>query len=574
MPPATLRATDQPGARHPVTVIIGGVAGGMSAATRLRRLDEEREIVVLERSGAVSFANCGLPYHVSGVIADRDELALQDPARLAARFRIDARVETEAIAIDPVAKTVTVRPARGGAEERISYDELVLSPGATPRRPERVAADAPLHTLRTLDDLDAIMLTVAGLPARARAVVIGAGYVGIELADNLHRRGIATTIVQPGTGLLGLDAEMAAPLIDHVRAVGVAVELGRRAVRVERDRVVLSDDTVLPADLVIAAMGVVPESGLARAAGLELGPGGGIVVDEFHRTSDPSIFAVGDVAEKHDLVDGSPRLIALAGLANRHGRAVADTIAGTPAPAAPALGTAIIDVVGRTAAKTGWTEDVARARGRDIRVIHTHPLSHAGYFPGAQPMSLKLVVDAATDRILGAQAVGSDGVDTRLDIIATAMAAGLTASSLADLELAYAPQYGAAKDPVNLLGYIDRNLASGEDRVLQWHELDAAIAAGAVFLDVRAEGQLAEGTIPGATWIPVEQLRERHHEFAGRPIVVHCRVGQGAHTAARLLARLGHDVRNLDGGYLTWRDGERARALEREADAAASARAA
>ena len=567
-------SADLPRLRPPVTVIVGGVAGGMSAATRLRRLDEEREIIVLERSGAVSFANCGLPYHVSGVIGDRHDLELQDPVRLAARFRIDARVGTEAIAIDRAAKTVTVRPTRGGAEERLRYDELVLSPGAAPRLPERVATDAPLHALRTLDDLDAIMAALAALPAGAPAVVLGGGYIGIELADNLHRRGLATTIVQRGTRLLGFDPEMASPLVDHVRGAGVAVELGRPVARVERDRVVLADDTVLPAALVIAAMGVVPESALARAAGLELGPGGGIAVDELHRTSDPSIFAVGDAAEKRDLADGSPRLVALAGLANRHGRAVADTIAGTPAPAAPALGTAIIDVLGRTAARTGWTEELALARRRDVRVIHTHPLSHAGYFPGAQTMSLKLVVDATTDLILGAQAIGIEGVDTRIDVIATAMAAGLTASSLADLELAYAPQYGSAKDPVNLLGYIDRNLASGEDRVLQWHELDAAIAAGAVLLDVRAEGQLAEGAIPGATWIPVERLRERHRELAGRPIVVHCRVGQGAHTAARLLERLGHDVRNLDGGYLTWRDGERARALEREADAATSARAA
>src|ERR671912_273680 len=486
MPDPASPSADHPSTGHPVTVIVGGVAGGMSAATRLRRLDEEREIIVLERSGAVSFANCGLPYHVSGVIADRDELELQDPARLAARFRIDARVGTEAVAIDRAAKTVTVRSTGGGAEQRLRYDELVLSPGAAPRLPDRVSADAPLHTLRTLDDLDAIMAAVTALPAGAPVVVIGAGYVGIEMADNLHRRGLATTIVQRGTRILGFDPEMAAPLVDHVRTAGVAVELGRPVVRVERDRVVLADGTALPASLVIAAMGVVPESKLARDAGLELGTGGGIAVDEFHRTRDHSIFAVGDAAVKRDRVDGSPRLVALAGLANRHGRAVADTIAGAPAPAAPALGTAIVDVLGRTAARTGWTEELAQARGRDVRAIHTHPLSHAGYFPGAQAMSLKLVVDAATDLILGAQAVGTEGVDTRIDVIATAMAAGLTASSLADLELAYAPQYGSAKDPVNLLGAIDRNLVNGEDRVLQWHELDAALAAGAVLLDARA----------------------------------------------------------------------------------------
>ena len=565
-----------PSTRVPrATVIVGGVAGGMSTATRLRRLDEEREIIVLERSGAVSFANCGLPYHVSGEIADRSALELQDPERLAARFRIDARVHREVVAIDREAKTVTARPTDGGPHEVLAYDELVLTPGAAPRRPDQVAPDARLHVLRTLDDLDAIMASVAVLPRDARAVVIGGGFIGIEMADNLLRRGLSTSIVQRSARLLdGLDPEMSAPLADHVRERGIDVVFGRSVVRVEAHRVVLDDGTGLPADVVFAAMGVVPESGLARNAGLEIGPSGGIVVDDDHRTSDPVIYAVGDVAEKRDRVDGSPRLVPLAGLANRHGRAVADAIAGRAAPARPALGTAIIDVLGLTAASTGWTEEVARSRGVDVRIIHSHPLSHAGYFPGARPMSLKLVVEAATDRILGAQAVGTDGVARRIDVIATAMAAELPASALADLELAYAPQYGSAKDPVNLLGYIARNLAGGEDAAIQWHELDDELATGAVLLDVRAEGQLAEGTIPSATWVPVERLRERHHEFAGRRIVVHCRVGQGAHTAARLLAGLGHDVVNLDGGFLTWRDGMSARAHRREADAPTDVRAA
>lgn len=550
----------------PVTVIVGGVAGGMSAATRLRRLDEEREIIVLERSGAVSFANCGLPYHVSGLIADREALELQDPARLAARFRIDARVHHEAVAIDRAAKTVTVRRTTDGASERLAYDELVLAPGAAPRLPREVAPDAPLHALRTLDDLDRIMAAASRLGEGDPVVVIGGGFIGLEMADNLHRRGFATTIVQRGARLLTtLDPEMAAPLADHVATVGVDVRLGRTVTRVDADDVVLDDGDSLPARLVIAAMGIEPESRLAREAGLELGASGGIAVDELHRTSDPSIYAVGDAAEKRDAIDGGTRLVSLAGLANRHGRAVADTIAGNPVPSAPSLGTAIIDVLGLTAASTGWSEELARSRGRDVRVIHTHPLSHAGYFPGASPMSLKLVVDAASDRILGAQGVGTDGVDRRIDVIATAMAAKLPAAALADLELAYAPQFGSAKDPVNMLGYVDRNLAAGEDRTIQWHELDEAIARGAALLDVRAEGQLAEGAIPGATWIPVEHLRERHHEFDGRPVVVHCRVGQGAHTAARLLTALGHDVRNLDGGYLTWRAGERARFIEAQA---------
>nr|WP_022894294.1 FAD-dependent oxidoreductase [Agromyces subbeticus] len=544
------------------TVIVGGVAGGMSAATRLRRLDERREIIVLERSGAVSFANCGLPYHVSGVIAERGELALQTPERLAARFRIDARVRHEVLSIDRGAKTVVVRDLDRDRLHEIGYDELVLSPGAAPRRPAHIAAGAAVHALRTLDDLDGIMTGLGGVPAGDPAVVIGGGYIGIEIADNLHRRGLSVTIVQRGDQLLApLDEEMAAPVADHLASLGIGVLLGRSAVEVATDHVTLDDGARLPAALVIAAMGVTPEASLAADAGLAIGDEGGIAVDAFHRTRDPAIFAIGDAVEKADAIDGAGRLVTLAGLANRHGRAVADVIAGDAVPARPSLGTAIVDAAGLTVANVGWSERAAVERGRDVRVIHTHPFSHATYFPGATPLSLKLVVDRADDRILGAQAVGTDGVDKRIDVIATAMSAGLAASALADLELAYAPQYGSAKDPVNMLGYVDRNLANGDDRVIQWHELEHELAAGAALVDVRAEGQLAEGLIPGARWIPVEALRERHAEFGGRRIVVHCRVGQGAHTAARLLAALGHDVVNLDGGYLTWRDGQRARAL-------------
>lgn len=557
-----------PALRSPrVTVVIGGVAGGMSAATRLRRLDEEREIVVVERSSAVSFANCGLPYHVSGVIAERDALSLQTPERLAERFRLDVRVRHEAIAIDRAERTVAVRDLASGRVESLRYDELVLAPGAAPRRPSDVAPGAPLHTLRTLDDLDDIMARLGDAPAAGDAVVIGGGYIGIEMADNLVRRGLATTLVQRGGQLLGaLDEEMAAPVADHLAAHGVALRLGRTVRRVAVDHVLLDDGTRLAADLVVAAMGVMPETALAAEAGLEIGPSGGIAVDRSHRTSDPAIFAVGDAVEQRDAVDGAPRLVPLAGLANRHGRAAADAIAGRPVSARAVLGTAIIDVAGLTVASVGWTERTARERGRDVRVVHSHPVSHAGYYPGASPMSLKLVVDAADDLVLGAQAVGTDGVDKRIDVLATAMAAGMTASSLAELELAYAPQFGQAKDPVNQLGYIAENLAAGSDRVIQWHELDAELAAGAVLLDVRAEAQLAEGLIPGARWLPVERLREAHSAYAGRRIVVHCRVGQGAHTAARLLDSLGHDVVNLDGGFLTWRDGMRARELAAGSD--------
>ncbi|MEF3402125.1 FAD-dependent oxidoreductase [Agromyces sp. CCNWLW203] len=562
-PPQHPAAASEPRSTAPrTTVIVGGVAGGMSAATRLRRLDEEREIIVLERSSEVSFANCGLPYHVSGVIADREALSLQTPERLAARFRIDARVRHEAVAIDPAAKTVTVRRLDDGATSEIRYDELVLSPGAAPRRLANTATDAPVRSLRTLDDLDRIMADLDAVPASGPVVVVGGGFIGIEMADNLLRRGHDVALVQRGPHLLAeLDEEMASPIADHLIGLGIDVRLGQPVVAIDVDHVLLADGSRLPASLVIAAIGVSPEASLAADAGLTIGESGGIAVDAFHRTSDPAIFAIGDAAEKRDANDASAALTTLAGLANRHGRAVADTIAGAATPSRPALGTAIVDAAGLTAASVGWSERVARERGREVRVVHTHPFSHATYYPGAVPLSMKLVIDADDDRILGAQVVGVDGVDKRIDVIATAMSVGLAASALADLELAYAPQFGSAKDPINMLGYVARNLASGEDRVIQWHELEHELATGAVLLDVRAEAQLAEGRIPGALWIPVESLRERHAEFVGRRIVVQCRVGQGAHTAARLLAELGHDVVNLDGGYLTWRDGRRAREL-------------
>ncbi len=552
------------------TIIVGGVAGGMSAATRLRRNDATAEIVVVERSGAVSFANCGLPYHVSGTIAERSALELQSPERLRDRFGIDARVRHEAIAIDRAAKTVSIRSLDTGHVAVEPYDSLVLSPGAAPAVPAALRDRPGVFALRTLDDLDAIMAHL-GDGSPTDAVVVGGGFIGIEMADNLHRRGIRTTVVTRGEQLLpSLDAELAAPLADHLAREGVAVELLRTVTHRGERSVTLDDGRELPADLVIAATGVVPETALAVQAGLELGASGGIAVDELHRTSDPSIYAVGDAAEKSHRISGDARPVTLAGLANRHGRAVADTITGSPKPAVPALGTAIIDVLGVTAASVGLGERELRAAGREVRVIHSHPLSHAGYYPGAEAMSLKLIVDARTDEILGAQAVGGQGVDTRIDVIATAMGAGLAASDLADVELAYAPQYGSAKDPVNMLGYIAENRASGDAPTVQWHELDAEVAAGAVLLDVRARGQLAEGRIPGADWVPVEALRARHEEFRGRPVIVHCRVGQGAHTAQRLLAELGHDVRNLDGGYLTWRDGMRARELATAPELAAA----
>lgn len=536
--------------RRPRTVIVGGVAGGMSAATRLRRLDEEREIVVLEKGEHVSFANCGLPYHVGGVIEERSALLLQTPESLRARFDLDVRTGHEAVSIDRDARTVTVRTATG--TEQITYDDLVLATGAAPVRPGLPGAERA-HVLRDVADVDRIVAALAADDAPTTAAIVGAGFIGLELAENLAHRGLDVTLVELADQVLPpLDPEMARLVQDRLEERGVTVRTGSGATAVEGEDLVLADGTRVPAGLLVMAVGVTPESRLARDAGLDVGARGAVLVDNAQRTSDPHIYAVGDVALKRDAIDDADAFVPLAQTANRHGRLVADAIVGREVTALPVLGTAIVGVFGLTAATTGWSEKRARAAGRDVRVIHTHPVDHAGYYPGASSMALKLVVDAATDAILGAQGVGEAGVDKRIDIIATAMRGGLTASDLADLELAYAPQFGSAKDPVNMLGMIAENLATGTTRTLQWHELDDALAGGAVLVDVRTTGENAAGAIPGALNIPVDELRERHGELAGRRVVVHCAVGQRGHTAARLLTQLGHDAVNLDGGYRTW----------------------
>ncbi|GAB2820466.1 FAD-dependent oxidoreductase [Alpinimonas psychrophila] len=539
------------------TVIIGGVAGGMSAATRLRRLDETAEIVVLERSGYVSFANCGLPYHLGGIIDKRSALLLQTPQSLASRFGLDVRVNNEVIGIDPVAKTVTVVDVQAGTEYVESYDFLVLSPGASPTLPGVEGSDRAL-VLRDIEDVDRAMAALTG--ELTTAVVMGAGYIGIEVAENLRLRGLSVTIVQRGSQVLSsFDAEMASYMQAKLVAEGVTVLLGTEVSKIHDSSVLLSTGDEIPADVVFASIGVMPETSLAQNAGLTIGTRGGILVDEFQRTSNASIFAVGDAVEKIDAVTGESRLATLAGLANRHGHAVANVIAGTQTVAAsPALGTAIVSFGSVTAASTGWTEKALRARGRDIRVLHTHPANHAGYYPGAETMHLKLIVDPSTDLILGAQAAGGAGVDKRMDVIATAMFASLTASSLAQLELSYSPQHGSAKDPINMLGYVNRNTAEGLTRTVQWHEVEALLESGSVLVDVRTETEHDAGHIPGGVCIPVDELRQHVSSLVGKHVIVSCQVGQRGHTAARLLAQHGIDVVNLDGGYLTWQAGAHA----------------
>jgi len=535
-------------------VIVGGVAGGMSAAARLRRLDEEARITVVERGGYVSFANCGLPYHVGGVIERRGALLLQTPEGLAERFRLDVRVGTEAVRIDREKRVVHVRVLATGEETTLSYDALILSPGARPVRPPIPGIERAL-SLRNIEDTDALVAATAG--ART-AVVIGGGFIGLELAENLVHRGIATAVVEATSQVMApLDPEMVEPVHRRIRSKGVDLRLGAAVTAIGEHDVTLADGSTLPADLVVASIGVRPETSLATGAGLGLGPRGGIATDEHFRTSDPHIYAVGDAVEKRDALDDSDALIPLAQTANRQGRFVADVITGRPGVDRGVLGTAIVGVFGLQVATVGWNEKRLRAAGRRYIAVHTHPGSHAGYYPGASGMALKLLLDPETDRILGAQGVGHEGVDKRIDVIATAMAGGLTASDLADLELAYAPQFSSAKDPVNMLGYVAMNTRSGLTPTIQWHELASAMAAGAVLVDVRSAAEHKRGAIPGSVLLPVDDLRAHLDSIPhDLPILVHCAVGIRGHTATRILRQHGFaDVRNLDGGYTTWEAG-------------------
>lgn len=541
------------------TIIVGGVAGGMSAATRLRRLDESAEIVIFEQGPYVSFANCGLPYFIGGIIEDRSQLLLQTPQSLGKRFNLDVRVNTRVTSIDPVAKTVTVRQVETGDESTESYDSLILSPGAKPRELDIPGFDRAL-TLRNLPDADRIADAV-NAKAQQNVVILGAGFIGIEVAENLRHAGHNVTIVQSqGQVLPQFDIEMIEPFQRTLEANGVNLILGVTAATITQDCVTLSNGDELAADVVISSVGVVPDHVLAVEAGLRIGDAGGIWVDEFQRTSDPNIYAVGDAAEKTNSATGDASMVWLANLANRHGRLVADVIAGEPVSARPSIGTGIIGAFGNVAAVTGLTESQATRAGLAHSVIHLHPGSHAGYYPGAETIALKVIFHPTTGKLLGAQAVGFDGADKRIDVIATAIYAGLTVDDLMNLELAYAPQFGSAKDAVNQAGYVGNNVLSGRTPSVQWHEIDARVAAGAMILDVRTESENAADSIVGSTLVPVDSLRERIAEIpADREVIVHCKVGQRGHTATQVLRAHGINAVNLDGGFLTWNAGTSAR---------------
>jgi NADPH-dependent 2,4-dienoyl-CoA reductase/sulfur reductase-like enzyme len=423
-------------------IIIGGVAGGMSAATRLRRLDESAEITVIERSAHVSYANCGLPYFVGGVIEDEESLLLQTPESLHDRFRIDVRVRSEALSIDTDARTVKVKDLTNHDEYTVAYDKLILSPGASAVVPT-IAGIERAFTLRTVEDVERIVTRVDERPRSA--VVIGGGFIGVEVAENLVQRGIRTAIVEATPQLLApLDPEMASLVAEEMQSHGVSLYLGRTVEAVETESVQLAGGGLVAADLVILAIGVRPDVTLAQDAGITIGERGGVLVDNFNRTSDPSVYAIGDAAEKRDSLDASAALVPLANIANRQGRVVADHISGRTVRAVPAIGTAIVKVFDLVVATTGWNEKRLVGARRDFLAIHTHPSSHASYYPDAKPMALKLLVDPSTGAILGAQGVGVEGVDKRIDVIATAIRGGITAPELADLELAYAPPFGSA----------------------------------------------------------------------------------------------------------------------------------
>lgn len=541
------------------TVIIGGVAGGMSAATRLRRLQEDAEIIIFEQGKNVSYANCGLPYHVGEVIKNESELLLQTPKSLKNRFNLDVRVLSRVTKIDPDKKTVTVLNLTDNQIYEESFDKLVISTGAKPRALPTPGIERA-HVLRDVEDAKGIKALVDSGKIKS-AVILGAGFIGIELAENFIHRRLKTTVVEMSKSILPqFDPEIIEPFQAHLVANGIELALGVTAATIHEDTITLSDGREIAADLVVSAAGVVPDHHLAVEAGLTIGESGGIWVDSQQRTSNEHIFAVGDAAEKTSTFSGKGQQIWLANLANRHGRLVADVIAGEKVEVTKAIGTGIIGAFGMALSLTGLTEGLAKKLGITAEIIHLHPSSHAGYYPGAERVSLKVLFDPVSGRLLGAQAVGFDGIDKRIDVIATAIYAGLTVQDLMNLELAYAPAFGSAKDAINQTGYVGDNVFTGKTKNVQWHEIETLQSSGSVLVDVRTESENQAGAIPGSVLIPVNDLRARLDEIKGKDIVVHCAVGQRGHTAVQLLKAHGINAKNLSGGYTTWRAGMDSRA--------------
>ncbi len=552
-------------------IIIGGVAGGASCAARLRRLDENAEIVMVERGPYVSYANCGLPYHVGGVIPEESSLLVATAEMFKAQFKVDARTNCEAVAIDPAGKTVDLKDVQTGEVTTESYDKLVLSPGAPSIKPPLPGIDLPgIFSVRTVPDAREIrqwlekgtpyldgMSQYSGIQAvrpKTRAVVVGGGFIGLEMAENLGHRGFDVTLLEMGDQILGpLDWEMARMVEGYLERHGVNVVLKDGAAEFRQSptgalEVYTQSGAMYPADIVVLGIGVRPDTALAKQAGLEIGALGGIRTDEQMRTSEPDIFAAGDAVEVKDFVTGEWCLMALAGPANRQGRIAADVIAGRDSRFRGTQGTAIIGLFEGTAAWTGASEKTLQRIGdEDYEKIYLYPNSHAGYYPGAKPIAMKVLFRKSDGLLLGAQALGEDGVDKRISALATLIQMGATVYDLEESELCYAPQFGSAKDPVNFSGMIAAGVLSGDMPISHWNEVGEGL-----ILDVREPFELAVENVEGAVNIPLGQLRDRLEELPrDKTIHVICRSGQRAYYATRLLLQKGFDARNVSGGMLS-----------------------
>lgn len=538
-------------------IIIGGVAGGSTAAARLRRLNEESNIIIFEKGEYISFANCGLPYYIGGTITDRDKLLVQNVKDMSLRYNLDIRIFSEVIKIDRQAKKVFVKNVQSGEIYEETYDKIILSPGARPVVPPIPGIDKAktLFTLRNMEDTDRIKSFIdKHLPRKA--VVVGGGFIGLEMAENLHDQGIKVTVVEMSEQVMApLDKEMAAIIHNHLQEKGIELILGDGVKSIENNgqSILTQKGNKMETDLILLSIGVRPENELALQAGLRTGKRGGIQVNHKLQTNDPSIFAIGDAIEVNDFTNKQPTMIPLAWPANRQGRLVADIINGKDVQYNGTLGTSIAKVFDYTVASTGNNEKILNRLGKPYEVIHIHPVSHAGYYPGAVPIALKLIFDKTSGTIYGAQAVGKDSVDKRIDVIATAIKGGLTVKDLPDLELAYAPPYSSAKDPVNMAGYVASNIMEGEVDTIQWHEIDRILADGGTLIDVRRPEEWENGHITGATSIPLDELRDRLDDLPKEEtIYVNCQVGLRGYIAARILAENGFKVKNLDGGWKTY----------------------
>lgn len=538
-------------------VIIGGVAGGATAAARLRRLDEKSEIVLFERGEYVSFANCGLPYYIGEVIEERSKLLVQTVEGISTRFNLDIHNLTEVTKINRVQKTITVTHLPTNETYEESYDSLILSPGAKPIVPPIPGLNEAtnVYSLRNIPDTDKIKAVVDEQDPK-EAVVVGGGFIGLEMAENLAERGIKVTVVEMADQVMApLDFEMASIVHKHLAEKGsdLILEDGVQSFEDNGKTITLSSGKKLSSDLIILSIGVQPENSLAKDAGLAIGERGGIQVNDYLETEDESIYAIGDAIEVKDYINEGPTMIPLAGPANRQGRIAANNIYGRKENYLGTLGTSVAQIFDLTVATTGNNEKTLHRLESNFEVLHIHPASHAGYYPGSEPISLKVIFEPESGKIYGAQAVGTVGVDKRIDVIATAIAGGLTVFQLADLELAYAPPYSSAKDPVNMAGYVAENMVKDGMKTVQWHEVDQVIADGAVLIDVRGPNGFSKGSIEGAIHIPLNDLRDSLDQIPkDKEIITSCRQGLDSYVAARILKENGYNAKNLDGSWLTY----------------------